>query len=152
MLVHATSSEQQPTWTRKWPRCSLLVQLTLRCARNRNSQSTGRLLGRIEVERRRMRGAPCQVEVLLNEIWYAATLLVRGDRAEALQHAEAAQKKAKSVADLLTTLRCAEARGRSLLLCQRSFALQQRVKELLNRSQVIRSRCEAIFSSASLHR
>jgi hypothetical protein len=144
--------EADPSWTLQWPRCVLLLQLTLRCAGNRRPRSSGRLLAWIEAERRRMRGAPPLVEVMLNELWYTATLLVHGepaDRAEAARHAEEARKKAQRVQELSERTRCAAMRCRSSLLRQRSMFLLQRVQELQLRSNELLLRSRTALSAAA---
>jgi hypothetical protein len=138
-----------PRWIRQWPRCVLLLQLTSRCAKNRRSQAGTRLLARIEDERVRMRGSPPQVEILLNELWYASTLIVQGDRAAAVHHAEEARRKARRVQDLISHTLCVEARRHASHLRRHSKALQQRTHELLAKSQSLLTRSQALQRRAA---
>lgn len=139
-LPHLTRGRPTPDWTRQWPRCVLLLQLTLSCAGNRRSQAGDRLLARIEAERYRMRGSPPLVEAMLNELWYAASLLVHGDRAAAIHHAEQARRKADRIQNLVAEVRCAEIRHRGSALRLRSRLLQEKVGRLVDRSRGLLAR------------
>jgi len=126
---------QAGAWVRQWPRCVLLLQLTTLCAENSRSVSAHRLLARIEAERFRMRGSPPLVAMVLNEMWYAANLLVHGDRTTAAHHAREAQRKAAGIQLLVSELRSHEARHAGRCLRLRSTFLQQRVQALLEQSR-----------------
>jgi hypothetical protein len=147
-LMHPAPSQAE-TWVRQWPRCALLLQLTVLCADNRQSVSAGRLLARIEAERSRMRGSPPLVETILNEMWYAANLLVHGDRATAAHHAHEARRKAGRIHLLVYELRSNETRHLGRCLRLRSTFLQQRVRALLERSRTALSRSHAAQDRAA---
>lgn len=147
-FAHPTPGETS-RWTRQWPRCILLLQLTTLCAHNRQSVSAGRLLKRVEAERLRMRGAPPLVETLLNELWYAANLLVHGERTAAARYADEACRKAKRIQALISELRRTEARHLARTLRLRSTFLQQRVQALLKRSNAALSRSRAAQERAA---
>lgn len=91
-----------------------------------------------------MRGAPPLVETLLNELWYAATLVLQGDRTTAAHHAEEAREKAERVHDLLAAMRRAETRSHCASLRLRSEILQRKARELIQRSEVLLSRSYGI--------
>jgi hypothetical protein len=148
-LTHPAPSGGASQWTRKWPRCVLLLQLTILCADNRHSVSARRLLARIEAERFRMRGAPPLVETLLNELWYAANLLVHGDRVSAAHHADEARRKAGRIDRLVSEIRGTEVRNQGRCLRLRSTFLQQKVRSLLERSSAALSRSRAAQERAA---
>jgi hypothetical protein len=136
-------------WVLQWPRCVLLLQLTILCTENSRSVSASRLLVRIEAERFRMRGSPPLVETILNEMWYAANLLVHGDRTTAAHHAREAQRKAGRIHHLVSEIRGNEVRTLGRCLRLRSTFLQQRVRELIERSNAVLSRSRAAQDRAS---
>jgi hypothetical protein len=111
--------------------------------------SAHRLLARIEAERFRMRGSPPLVETILNEMWYAANLLVHGDRATAAHHAHEARRKADRIHLLVHEIRSNEARHLGRCLRLRSAFLQQRVQSLLERSSTVLSRSHAAQERAA---
>jgi hypothetical protein len=111
--------------------------------------SAGRLLARIEAERFRMRGSPPLVETILNEMWYAANLLVHGDRTMAAHHAGEARRKAGRIHLLIYELRSNEARHLGRCLRLRSTFLRQRVRSLLEHSSTVLSRSHAAQERAA---
>lgn len=115
-------------WTRQWPRCLLLFQLTQKYAESGQSQACAKLSVRIETWRNRMQGAPPLVDSLLAELWLTARLLLGGDLADARHHAAQARQKLARVERLLLHTRCAE-------VCQKSAELRRRSQILHVKSQ-----------------
>jgi hypothetical protein len=128
------------TWTSEWPRCALLLELALRYTTTGRTHGCGKLTARLEESRARMTGAPMLVHSLLSELCYVSWLLHRGDLATARHHALEAKRKARQVEDLLRWQRCLEARERGSALRRHSQQIQEKIHNLLARSDRLLAR------------
>jgi hypothetical protein len=93
-----------------------------------------------------MEDAPPAVHALLSELCYVCWLLGRGELATARHHTAEAQRKAKEISRLLRGWRRQEIRREASILRHRSWQLQQRTKDLQERSELL------IAQSATLRR
>lgn len=124
-------------WGPEWSRCLLLLELATRYAASGHTEGCGKLTRRLEEWRVRMEDAPSAVHTFLSELCYVSWLLGRGDLATARHHAAEAEKKARTIGDLLQRQRCSEARRHASSLRWRSRQLQRRVEDLLARSELL---------------
>lgn len=132
------------SWASEWPRCVLLLKLTLSHASTGRAQGCEKLTARLEEWLTRMEEAPSLVQVLLRELCHVSWLLGRGDVAAARHHAAQAERKAREVETLLERLKLVQARSRGSGLRRRSLQLQSRVHELLARSDGLLARCREL--------
>jgi hypothetical protein len=139
----APDDDASHNWTRQWPQCVLLLQLTTRCAETGNGPVCYRLLKRLLESRDRMQKAPPLVDSLLSELWYATVLAARGDLTAARRHALIASAKARRVHTLSLEIRTAESRSRCSHLRLKSHRLRARTAILLRRSEELLSRSHA---------
>lgn len=143
-LTQAAPDDDAPHhWTRQWPQCVLLLQLTTRCAETGNAPVCYRLLKRLLESRERMQVAPPLVGSLLSELWYATVLATRGDLAAARRHAAMASGKACRIHTLARDVRTAESRSRCSHLRLKSVRLRAKTAVLLRRSEELLSRSHA---------
>lgn len=122
-------------WTRQWPRCLLLFELTEKYAASGQSQGCAKLSNRIQTWRVRMGGAPPLIDSLLAELWLTSRLLLGGELEEARHHAAQARLKRVRVERLLLHTRCAEVRQKSAELRRKSAVLHTRCQNLVRHSQ-----------------
>jgi hypothetical protein len=134
-------------WTLRWPRCVLLLQLTLRCVRSGQPRVRAKLLRLLEESRTQMQSAPPAVESLMAELWFATKLLAGGDVAGARHHAAEAAAKARRVEHLLRSAKCEEMRTRASFLRRQSQHLQAKAHQLMERSTELLARSRAIQRS-----
>jgi hypothetical protein len=130
-------------WTKQWPQCVLLLQLTARCAETGNAPVCYRLLKRLLECRDRMQVAPPVVDSLLSELWYATVLATRGDLTAARHHAGMASAKARRIQILVSDVRTAESRSRCSYLRLKSHRLRTATAILLRRSEELLARSHA---------
>jgi hypothetical protein len=130
-------------WTRQWPRCLLLFQLTQKYVRSGQAQACAKLSDRLEAWRPRMRGAPPLVDSLLAELWLTARLLLGGDLEEARHHAAQAEMKLARIEWLLLHTKCAEVCQKSAELRRRSVILHSRCRVLMDLSRQLITRSSA---------
>ena len=122
-------------WTRQWPRCFLLFQLTQKYAKSGQPHACARLSDRIQSWRASMGGsAPPLVDSLLAELWLTARLILGGNLKDARHHATQAERKLARVETLLLHTRCTE-------VCQKSA-------ELRRRSQILHAKCQRLFQNS----
>lgn len=131
-------------WVRKWPRCLLLLELTTRYAESGRAHDSEKLKGRLEEWRVQMDGAPSLVHLLLSELCYVAWLLRQSHLEMARHHLAEAARKAGEVGQLLHYLRYAEARKQASGLRRHSRRLQERIHELLERSDHLLAQSAAL--------
>jgi hypothetical protein len=127
-------------WARNWPRHQLLLELASQYTLRGRTQGSHKLLARLEDWRDRMAGAPDLVLSFVNELCYAVWLLSRDEHREARHHVVTATHKARQVEALLQRLQHAEARELGAQLRRRSAGLQEKIHELLRRSEQLLAR------------
>ncbi|HKI03023.1 MAG TPA: hypothetical protein VKK31_13690 [Thermoanaerobaculia bacterium] len=124
-------------WAKEWPKCVLLLKLSLSYAATGRTHGCEKLTDRLEEWRTRMAGAPSLVQILLRELCHVSWLLGRGDLVAARHHAAQAERKAREVEILLQRQKFADARSQASGLRRRSEHLRSRVRELLARSNEV---------------
>src|SRR5690349_4626389 len=113
-------------WAKEWPRCVLLLKLTVGYASTGRTHGCEKLTARLEEWGARMKGAPALVQLLLRELCHVSWLLSRGNVAAARHHASEAERKGREVERLLQRTQLVETRSHAASLRQRSRHLQSR--------------------------
>ncbi|MEA2599972.1 MAG: hypothetical protein QOF89_964 [Acidobacteriota bacterium] len=126
---------ESESWPTHWPRCQLLLELARQYTETGRTHGCHKLLARIEDWRSRMPMAPDLVFSFLSELCYATWLLSREEQGEARHHVAQAARKAQQIEVLLQRQRHLEARQRASHLRRQSAQLQDKVGDLLRRSQ-----------------
>ena len=124
-------------WTADWPRCLLLLELTVHYVRSGRTHGCAKLRQRLQDWQSRMEDAPPPVHLLLSELCYVSWLLSRGDLATARHHLAAAQQKAAKIGLSLRWWHREEIRRHASSVRRKSRQLRRRTRETRERSEFL---------------